>query len=251
MPTLDGRVAVITGAGSGIGRAMATAFVAAGARVLAVDLSAERLAETRAHAGDPEALEPHVADAADEAAIAGMLAAAEARFGPVDILCNNAGILDRMAPLDETDNALWHRVVGVNLTGPFLACRAALPGMLARGRGVIVNTCSIAGLLGGRAGIAYTATKHGLLGLTRSIAATYGDRGIRCNAVSPGSVKTDLAAGVEPSAAGWALRQKGLATRPPQAVPEEIAPVAVFLASDEARYVNGANIVADAGWTAY
>lgn len=251
MTRLDGKVAIITGAGSGIGRAMAQAFVLAGARVFAVDLSAERLEETAAVIDAPESFATHVADVSKQEPIAGMLAAAEACFGPPEVICNNAGVLDRMAPVDETDEALWQHVLDVNLTGPFLVTRAALPGMLQRGVGIFVNTCSIASFQGGRAGFAYTATKHGILGLTRSVAATYGDRGIRCNGIAPGSVKTNIAAGSEPSASGWELRQKGLPTRPPQATGDDIAPVAVFLASQAAGYINGACIVADAGWTVY
>ncbi|MQT14750.1 SDR family oxidoreductase [Rhizobiales bacterium Sp-1] len=251
MTDLGGRLAIITGAGSGIGRAMSAAFVAAGARVFAVDLSAERLAETAALIDAPDAFATHVADVSQAGPIDAMMEAAEARFGPVEIVCNNAGVLDRMMPADEIPLALWDRVVAVNLTGPFLVTQAALPGMLARGRGVFVNTCSIASFQGGRGGVAYTASKHGILGLTRAVAATYGDRGIRCNGIAPGSVKTELAAGAEPSAAGWALRQKGLATRPPQAGADDIAPTAVFLASDAAHYVNGACLVCDAGWTVY
>ncbi|ODN65387.1 2-(R)-hydroxypropyl-CoM dehydrogenase [Methylobrevis pamukkalensis] len=156
-----------------------------------------------------------------------------------------------MAPVGETDDALWEKVLAVNLTGPFRVTRAALPAMLARGGGIFVNTCSIASFLGGRAGFAYTATKHGILGLTRAVAAEYGDRGIRCNGIAPGSVKTGIAQDMTISEAGWALRTKGLATRPPQATGADIAPTAVFLASDAAAYINGTCLVADAGWTAY
>ncbi|MBH0238791.1 SDR family NAD(P)-dependent oxidoreductase [Methylobrevis albus] len=251
MPDLDGRVTIITGAGSGIGRAMTEAFVAAGARVFAVDLSAERLAETADAIAAPDALKTHVANVAVEGPIVGMLEACAAAFGPVEVICNNAGILDRMAPVTETDDALWQKVLDVNLTGPFLVTRAALPAMLERGSGIFVNTCSIASFLGGRAGFAYTATKHGILGLTRAVAAEYGDRGIRCNGIAPGSVKTNISLDMNISDAGMALRQKGLATRPPQATGADMAPVAVFLASEAAHYINGTCIVADAGWTAY
>lgn len=251
MAQLDGRVTLITGGAAGIGRALVEGFIAAGGRVLAVDRSADHLAELESAIDARDALATFAADVTDPAAIGAMLAATEPRFGPVEVICNNAGILDRMMPLDETDDAMWERVMAVNLTAPMRLTRAALPGMLARGRGVFVNSCSIASFQGGRGGASYTVTKHGLLGLTRAVATTYGERGIRCNAIAPGSVATGIAAGAEPSASGWELRKKGLATRPPQAQPGDIAPIAVFLASDEARYLNGALIVADAGWTIY
>lgn len=251
MSGLDGSVTLVTGGGSGIGLALVEAFLADGARVVAVDSSAERLAALAERIGAPDALATLAADVTGADAPQAMLAGAEARFGPVGIICNNAGILDRMAPLDETDDGLWERMLAVNLTAPMRLTRAALPGMLARGQGIFVNTASIASFQGGRGGMSYTVTKHGLLGLTRAVAAAYGERGIRCNAVAPGSVKTAIAAGAEPSAAGWELRTRGLATRPPQAEPGDIAPVAVFLASEAARYINGALIVADAGWTVY
>lgn len=251
MTTLDGRVTLITGAGSGIGRAMAEAFVAAGARVFAVDRSADALAAAAEALGTPESLATHLADVTEQAAVDGMLAAAERRFGPIEVICNNAGILDRMMPLDETTDEMWERVMQINLTSPMRVTRAALPKMLERGAGCFINTCSIASFQGGRGGVSYTVSKHGMLGLTRAVAASYGERGIRCNAIAPGSVKTNIAAGAEPSAAGWKLRKKGLATRPPQADAADIAPVAAFLASDAARYINGALVVADAGWTIY
>ncbi|HSI40907.1 MAG TPA: SDR family oxidoreductase [Xanthobacteraceae bacterium] len=251
MPSLDGRVTIITGAASGIGRAMSEAFVAAGARVFAVDLSAQSLAAAAEAIAAPDSFATHRADVTDPAAIGTLLDAAEQRFGPVEVICNNAGILDRMMPLDETSDELWERVMAVNLTAPMRLTRAALPRMLERGRGIFVNTCSVSSFLGGRGGFTYTVSKHGIAGLTRAVAAAYGERGIRCNGIAPGSVKTNIAVGAEPSPAGWALRTKGLTTRPPQANGEDIAPVAVFLASDEARYMNGALVVADAGWTIY
>jgi NAD(P)-dependent dehydrogenase (short-subunit alcohol dehydrogenase family) len=251
MTTLDGRVTLITGAGSGIGRAMAEAFVAAGARVFAVDRSADALAGTTEAVRAPESLATHLADVTEQPAVDGMLAAAEQRFGPFEVICNNAGILDRMMPLDETTDEMWERVMQINLTSPMRVTRAALPNMLERGAGCFINTCSIASFQGGRGGVSYTVSKHGMLGLTRAVATSCGERGIRCNAIAPGSVKTNIAAGAEPSAAGRELRKKGLATRPPQADAADIAPIAAFLASDAARYINGALVVADAGWTIY
>ena len=251
MGSLDGRTAIVTGGGAGIGRAMAQAFVAAGARVLAVDVSSERLAETAAVVNADDSLACYVADITDEAAVQDMLADAERRFGQLDIICNNAGIADQMMTIEETSDKLWERVMAVNATAPFRICRAAVPRMVKAGGGVFVNTCSIASVQGGRGGFAYTASKHAILGLTRSIAVTYGDKGIRCNGIAPGSVKTDITSGMELSAVGLKLRERGLFTRPPQAEASDIAPIAVFLASDESRYINGACIVADSGWTAY
>jgi NAD(P)-dependent dehydrogenase (short-subunit alcohol dehydrogenase family) len=250
VPSLEGRVAAISGAGSGIGRALTIHFARAGATVLAVDLDEARVEEVAREAEVGRVL-PLGADVSTEEGVRLMIDRTVASFGGLDILCNNAGILDRMMPLLETTDEMWERVMRVNLSGPFRACRAALPIMLRQGRGVIINTGSISSFLGGRGGLSYTVSKHGIAGLTRAIATTYGDRGIRCNAIMPGSVKTNIAAGAEPSAEGWELRKKGLATRPEQATPDDIAPIVVFLASDDSRYVNGAGIVADAGWTIY
>lgn len=252
MRSLEGRAAAISGAGSGIGRALALHFARAGAAVLAVDLDEARAREVALEAvAEGGQVLPLSADVSTEEGVRLMIDCTVSSFGSLDILCNNAGILDRMMAILETTDEMWERVMRINLSGPFRACRAALPLMLRQGRGVIINTGSISSFLGGRGGVSYTVSKHGIAGLTRAIATTYGDRGIRCNAIMPGSVKTNIAAGAEPSAEGWELRKKGLATRPEQATPDDIAPVAVFLASDDSRYVNGAGIVADAGWTIY
>ena len=252
MALLEGRVALVTGAGSGIGEAIALAYAREGARLFLADISAERVDAIvgRARAAGAEA-QGCTVDVAADASVRAMVTAAEAAFGRLDVVCNNAGILDRLMPVHDTTDAMWERVIGVNLTGAFQVCRAVLPGMLERGAGNIINTHSISSFLGGRGGAAYTVSKHGILGLTRTIAATYGDRGIRCNGISPGSVATNISTGDDWHDMGRALREKGLATRPQRAVPDDIAPVAVFLASDMAHYLNGANIVADAGWTAY
>ncbi len=249
---LDGKVAVITGAGSGIGRAMAERFVAEGAAVVVADLVEERVqavASALQQAGGR--VHPFVGDVGSPEDAERMIDGALGAFGRLDILCNNAGIMDGVTPAGDVPLELWERVLRVNLTGPFLACRKAIPIMRAQGGGVILNTGSIGGLHGGRAGAAYTASKHGLVGLTRNIAYMYAADGIRCNIICPGAVETAIGLGGEPNAFGLARLQLGMGTMPRVAKPEEIASVAAFLASDEASYVNGAVIVVDGGWTAY
>jgi len=238
---LEGKRAVVTGAASGIGRSMARRFCAEGATVLAVDLDEARLAKVTEALG----CEGLVADVSDDADIARML------DREVDILCNNAGILDALTPLAEVDDALWDRVIRVNLTAPMKAMRAVVPAMVERGGGVILNTCSAAALSGGRAGAAYTASKHGLLGLTRSTAWFYGGQGIRCNAIAPGAIQTKMHFRQPPNPAGMERYSAYFSTMPPHGEAAAVADLAVFLVSDEARYVNGEVVSADGGWNAF
>lgn len=167
------------------------------------------------------------------------------------MLGNVAGIMNRFLPVAELTDDVWHRVLAVNLTGPMLTSRAAIPPMIQQGGGVIVNFASVAGLHGGRAGAAYTASKHGLIGLTRNLAATYGVDGIRAVAIAPGGVETRMGLGGDPSQRGFATLEKTMPASPKLADPREIATVALFLASGEASFVNGAVLVADGGWTAH
>ncbi|WGF89749.1 SDR family NAD(P)-dependent oxidoreductase [Marinivivus vitaminiproducens] len=249
---LAGRTALITGAGSGIGLGIAQAYADEGASVFLADIDSARLeAAVAAARGRGAQASGITADVGDLASVQAMAAAATEALGRIDVVCNNAGILDDLMPAADTTDALWRRVMGINLDGAFYVCRAVLPDMVARGAGIIINTVSISGSRGSRGGFAYTVSKHGLLGLTRSIAVTYGEYGIRCNAISPGSVETNISTGDNWPPIGRTLREKGLSTRPTRAKPNDIAPVAVFLASDRARYVNGHDLVADAGWTVY
>lgn len=249
---LEGKVAIVTGAGSGIGKAIALRYAREGATVVVADVLAERAeavtAEVAAIGGTALPLAVDVGSATD---VAKLVATTVERFKRLDILCNNAGIMDRMAPVTDTDLDLWERVLRVNLTGPFLACREAVPVMLSQGGGVIVNIASVGGLYGGRAGAAYTASKHGLVGLTKNIAFMYAPRNIRCNAICPGPVQTNIGLGGEPSPLGLARMQLGSSLMTRIAQPDEIAAVALFLASDDASFINGAIVVADGGWTAY
>jgi NAD(P)-dependent dehydrogenase (short-subunit alcohol dehydrogenase family) len=250
----DNQVALVTGAASGIGRAIVQQFVAEGAAVVAVDIVEEALhqvvAELQAQGGKATGC---VANISSDVDVERMLSIATSTYGRLDILCNNAGIMDLMTPAADVPLALWDRVLAVNLTGPFLACRRAIPLMLEQGGGRIVNTASEAGLRGGTAGTPYTVSKHGVVGLTKSIAFHYGERGIRCNAVCPGGVETGIGVGSGmPHEAGLsrviAFVQGSSGGRP--AKPEQIASVIAFLASDDASNVNGAILTADNGWFA-
>ena len=240
--SLAGKRAVITGAASGIGRSMARRFVAEGAQVVAVDIDDDRLAKVVAELGCVSV----VGDISEDAVIERML-----DHDRVDILCNNAGVLDALTPLAEVDDELWARVMRINVDAPFKAMRAVLPRMVEQGGGVILNTCSAAALSGGRAGAAYTASKHALLGLTRSTAWYYGDQGVRCNAIAPGAIQTKMHMRQMPHEGGMQKYSQYFATIPEQGKAMEVADVACFLVGDGARYVNGAVLTVDGGWNAY
>ncbi|MBI2865573.1 MAG: SDR family oxidoreductase [Chloroflexi bacterium] len=240
---LENKVAVITGAGSGIGLAMARLFVAEGARVVAADVVAERLQQFEGVAG----IDTVVADVSKSEDVSRMIDLAVERHGKLDILCNNAGISDRLLMVADLTDEDWDRVLAVNLTGTFLACRRAIPIMIDGGGGVIINTASVAGLRGGRSGAAYTASKHGVIGLTKSIAAAYGRGGIRCVAFCPDKTDTRINEGHTWSQRGKEVIDRSIPARLRACSPEEQASVALFLASDAARFVNGAIIPVDGG----
>ena len=248
------QVALVTGAASGIGRALVQCFVAEGAAVVAVDIVEDPLqalvAELERQGAKVTAC---VANVASDTDVASMLTTTTSTYGRLDILCNNAGIMDLMTPAADVPLDLWERVLAINLYGPFLACRRAIPLFLEQGGGSIINTASEAGLRGGSAGTAYTVSKHGVVGLTRSIAFHYGERGIRCNAVCPGAVATAIGAGRGvPSEEGLARVLPFLQGSAPSRVsaPEEIAAAIAFLASKDASYINGAILPVDGGWFA-
>jgi len=250
----EGKVALVTGAASGIGRATAQRFVNGGAAVVAVDMVEEALNQFATEIQEKGGkVIPFLANVASDSDVEKMLAIAISAYGHLDILCNNAGIMDLMMPAAEASLELWDRVLAVNLTGPFLASRRAIPMMLEQGGGCIINTASEAGLRGGAAGTPYTVSKHGVVGLTKSIAFHYGSLGIRCNAVCPGGVNTAIGLGRGiPSEAGLAKVMAAFssisAVKP--ANPDQIAAVITFLASDDASYMNGAIVPVDDGWLA-
>jgi NAD(P)-dependent dehydrogenase (short-subunit alcohol dehydrogenase family) len=243
-----GRVALLTGAGSGIGLATAIRLAAEGATVVGCDVRPEAVDTARAAV---PAGTFSVCDVTDQAAIEGLVGDTLANHGRIDVLGNIAGINDAFLAAHEVDDATWERVLAVNTTAVMRLCRAVLPGMQARGAGAIVNIASIAGLGGGASGLAYTASKHAVVGMTRSIAWTYRADGVRCNAVCPGGVRTNIVSRGDPRS-DWGLGRlrpfHALASR--VAEPDEIAALVSWLGSDEASNMTGAIITADGGWTA-
>jgi NAD(P)-dependent dehydrogenase (short-subunit alcohol dehydrogenase family) len=251
---LQGKVAVITGAASGIGLAMATRFAAEGARIVAADWNVERLAEAvaqiQASGGTIVGVQGNIGE---QAAAEGLIERAISEYGAVDALCNNAGVMDYMQGVGELSDDIWRRVMSINLDGPMYASRRAVRHMLEHGGGSIINTASTAGIHGGSAGAAYTASKHALVGLTRNTAWMYATHGIRCNAICPGATKTHIAETMPPDRldhAGLERTQLFNSLEPAYLDPEDAAALALFLASDESRHINGAIIPVDAGWAA-
>ncbi len=249
---LAGKVAVITGAGSGIGKVAAELFAAEGAAVVCADVAAsavEVVAATITAAGGRAVAA--ATDVTDEAQVAAMVAAAVDNFGGLHAIFNSAGIFpaDDGGLLD-TPLATWDTVMAVNLKGLWLCCRAAVPAMLDSGGGSVVNVASFVALMGAAtAQVAYTASKGGVLAFTRELAVEYGRQGIRANSICPGPIDTPLLAELMSDPA---RRQRRLVHIPMGRLgrPEEIARAALFLASDESSFVTGSSLVVDGGITA-
>jgi 3-hydroxybutyrate dehydrogenase len=249
---LTGKVALITGGGRGIGRAIALAFARQGARVAVAARTAEQVQQVAAEIGDNAiAL---VCDVSDPQSVARMFAELRQKFRDADILVNNAGVAESATLVNTTDE-LWHRHLSINLSGTFYCTRAALPAMLQNGWGRVINVASIAGKTGAPYIAAYSASKHGVLGLTRSIALEVGPSGVTVNAICPGYVDTEMVSrGVEriTTRTGRSAEEAldSLKQMSPQnrlVTPEEVAAVALLLASEEGRGINGQGINIDGG----
>ena len=247
---LEGKVAVVTGAGRGIGEAIARAFVREGARVVIAERDAKNGQTVAASlAGEDKRAIFVSCDVADPEAAAGPIAAAQSQFGQIDILVNNAGVNVFHPPL-ETDAEEWRRCFAIDLEGAWNMAKAALPAMLAAGGGSIVNIASAHAFSIIPGCFPYPVAKHGLLGLTRALGVEYAAQGVRVNAIAPGYIETQIALDY------WntfpdpvAERQRAYDLHPPKRIgrPEEVAMTAVFLASDEAPFINAACIVIDGG----
>ncbi|ATL80601.1 SDR family NAD(P)-dependent oxidoreductase [Streptomyces malaysiensis subsp. malaysiensis] len=248
---LQDRAVIVTGAGSGIGRAAALTFAAQGAKVLVADLDrngAEQVVAAIGAAGG--VARAVVGDLGDQRVVDEVVATAVEAFGGVDVLVNNAGIMDRFSAVADTDDTEWDRVLRINLTAPFMLTRAALPHMLAAGRGSIVFTASEASLRGSTAGAAYTASKHGVVGLVKSLAVMYREQGIRANAIAPGGTATAMRVDARPGEHGPAVIGAHTSSVGRIATAEEQAAAILFLASDAASNVNGVLLPVDNGWSA-
>jgi meso-butanediol dehydrogenase/(S,S)-butanediol dehydrogenase/diacetyl reductase len=230
MGRFEGRVAIVTGAASGIGRATADRLIDEGATVVGVDVTKDGPADTVGDVSDPSFVESLITDTVE-------------RHGRLDVLANVAGIL-RTANTHEHSLDVWDQVLAVNLTGTFLCCRAAIPALLESG-GNIVNVSSTAALAGHPWAAAYAASKGGVLALTRTIAVEYAKRGLRCNAVCPGSIKTPITNDFAfPEGADMELVRRIMSLGKPRG-PETVAAAIAFLASDDALHINGEDLRVD------
>jgi NAD(P)-dependent dehydrogenase (short-subunit alcohol dehydrogenase family) len=252
----SGQVAIVTGAANGIGRATALAFAARGAKIIAVDRDgpgAEKLVqEIQGKGGTAIAVAADVTKSAD---VARYVKAAVDAYGQIDCFFNNAGIEGKVMPVAEYDEATFDAVIGVNLKGVFLGLRHVLPVMISKGRGAIVNTASVAGITGTPGLGPYVASKHGVIGLTKSVSGEVARQGIRVNAVCPGPVDTRMIHSIEAminpaDAEGVSARYQSSIPMGRYATVEEIASTVLFLCSDFASGITGAQYVVDGGRTA-
>jgi NAD(P)-dependent dehydrogenase (short-subunit alcohol dehydrogenase family) len=257
MMRLQNKIALVTGAASGIGRAVALRFVAEGAQVALLDVSDAGLAETQTLAGSARGqLLAINCDVSDAGQVAAAVARAALAWGRLDLLFNGVGVSGRRwgdGPVDACTLEAWERVMQINLTSMFLVCKQAMPHLLAT-RGAVINLASVLGMVGGDddfATHAYAASKAGIIGLSRAMAAYYAPRGVRVNVLAPGLIATPMSRRAQESEHIRARLAQLQPLTGAMGAPEDVAGAAAFLASDDARFVTGVVLPVDGGWTAF
>lgn len=250
---LKDKVVILTGASSGIGEATALRFAEEGAKVIIVARSEDKLNAISDKAKEfPGEVIAIAGDVSKQEDVEKLVNKTIDTYGRIDVLVNNAGVLDNYLSADNMTDEIWDRVFDINVTGPMRLIREVLKHMVKENKGNIINTASVGGLYGGRGGMAYVASKHALVGMTKHIGFMFQDKGIRCNAVAPGSIATEIGNKVKESNMDVLNKlMKGFELYPETGEPQEIANVMLFLASDDSSFVNGTTIVADGGWTAF
>lgn len=255
METLKEQVSIVTGAASGIGKAIALLFAREGSKVIAADRNTTRLKELQQEADAEELIiKTMQCDMGNEADIEAMIRFAVDHFGTLDVLVNNAGIMDSFEPVAEVDNITWEKIMRINVDGVYKSMRAAMRIFLPKDKGVIINITSIGGIQGARAGAAYTTSKFAVTGLTKNTGYLYAKTGIRCNAIAPGAIQTNIGETIDYSKMTPLVNDRimpGMVLNSRFGEPDEIAKAALFLASDASSFVNGQVLVVDGGWTAY
>ena len=249
---LKNKSIVVTGASSGMGKAIVERFVREGANIIAVARRRERLGELAASlAGLEGKVIPYVGDVSKEETMVGAIELAVKEFGRLDVLVNNAGIMDDMSPIGDVKNEKIEQVFAVNVYGPMYSMRKAVQVFLEQGDGGnIINVASL-GAMRSCAGAVYTSSKAAVVSLTKNTAYMYMPNGIRCNAIAPGGIATEISASMGmPNMAGYGRVKNVLATAPPPGSAEQIASAALFLASDDSSYVSGDVLLVDGGWAA-
>jgi NAD(P)-dependent dehydrogenase (short-subunit alcohol dehydrogenase family) len=255
MKRLENKIALITGAGSGIGKEITLLFAKEGCKVIATDISEIRISElekeTSSFNGNVKLFH---GDVCDTKHIDELVTNCLNTFGNIDILVNNAGIMDNFEAVDAVDDMEWHRVFNTNIHAPYHLMQRSIKLFLNKKSGNIINIASVGGLNGGRAGAAYTASKFALIGLTKNTGYLFAKKGIRCNAIAPGAIETNISETIDFSKMTEDIKDRimpGMVLNPRNGKPLEIAKIALFLASEESSFINGSVIVADEGWTAY
>lgn len=241
---LENKVAIITGAASGMGQAEAQLFAREGAKVVVADLNLEAAEETVKSITDEggEAIAVKV-DVTKTDELENLVKEATDTYGQIDILVNNAGLFDKYATSLDTTKDQWEFIFAINITAPFELTNLVLPGMIERGMGSIVNIASVAGMVAGKGGAAYTSSKHAMMGYTKHLASVYGKDGIKINAICPGTISTPLIKDVVANIPTDPIPVKRIGEA------HEVAELALFLASDEGNFLQGALIPIDGGFT--